>query len=149
MEEFYENPFYSKWFEKCIFLLEDEKIMLIDYERTLRKYGFTRIFLFQSVDEALEKADEIEPDLVITDDTMMGIKTGQDAAYKFKRRFNIPVIGLGTQSLYFWVKNMKYEHQIDEIMYKPFREKELIDRITFALMKHDEHRKQNLIENEK
>ncbi|NMO08459.1 PAS domain S-box protein [Methanobacterium subterraneum] len=76
-----------------ILLVEDESIEALDIKRTLESFGYEVPYVASNGEEAVKKALEIKPDLILMDIILKGKTDGIDAALEIKK-FNIPVIFL-------------------------------------------------------
>ena len=76
-----------------ILLVEDESIEALDIKRTLESFGYEVPYVASNGEEAVKKALEIMPDLILMDIILKGQTDGIDAALEIKK-FNIPVIFL-------------------------------------------------------
>jgi CheY-like chemotaxis protein len=69
---------------KKILLVEDESIEAMDIKRTLEFFGYEVPYVTSSGEEAVEKAYEIMPDLILIDVVLKGNSDGIDVALKLK-----------------------------------------------------------------
>jgi response regulator RpfG family c-di-GMP phosphodiesterase len=135
--------------EKILFV-DDEAHFLSDLRRLLRKQrDVWDIHFAQSVDEALDKTHQINPDVIVTD-VAMPIKTGFDLLRELKsevRTADIPVIvltGSGEREL----KVRALDTGATDLLNKPVIFEDLIARIRNALRLkayQDELKNQNAI----
>ena len=77
-----------------ILLVEDERIITRDIESRLRILGYPSPAIASSGTEAIKKAAEVHPDLVLIDIQLKGEMDGIKAARQIHDRFGIPVIYL-------------------------------------------------------
>ncbi|OEC87845.1 MULTISPECIES: response regulator [Methanobacterium] len=77
-----------------ILVVEDENIVALDIENRLKGLGFTVLPVISSGEEAVEKAYEYKPDLVLMDILLKGKINGIDAAKKIVGNLKIPIIYL-------------------------------------------------------
>jgi PAS domain S-box-containing protein len=80
-----------------ILLVEDEKIGALDIKNALESFGYLVPYVASNGEEAIEKAIEIMPDLIIMDIILKGEKNGIDVASEIKN-LNIPFIYLTAHS---------------------------------------------------
>lgn len=73
-------------------IVEDEKIVSLDLRTTLEGKGYEVIDTASSFEEAVEKAREDVPDIVLMDIVLKGHGNGIDAAKRIIQRYNIPII---------------------------------------------------------
>jgi len=77
-----------------ILLVEDEKIVTRDIENRLKLLGYPSPVIASSGKEAIKKAAEVHPDLVLIDIQLKGEMDGIKAARQIHDCFGIPVIYL-------------------------------------------------------
>jgi len=77
-----------------ILVVEDENIVALDIENRLKSLGFTVLPLISSGEEAVEKAYEYKPDLILMDILLKGKINGIDAAKKIVGTLKIPIVYL-------------------------------------------------------
>ena len=75
-----------------ILIVEDEFMVAEDIRRNLEDRGYTVSAVVSSGEEAIEKAEETRPDLVLMDLMLKGTMTGLQAAEKIRESLGIPVI---------------------------------------------------------
>ena len=80
--------------KKRILLVEDEHVTAMDIQSDLVQLGYDVPALVSSGEEAIQRAAEIRPDLVLMDITLSGPLSGIDAAAEIRKSQNIPVIFL-------------------------------------------------------
>lgn len=118
-----------------ILLAEDEGIVARDIANTLKNRGYEVIAIVSSGDEAVKKAIEFIPDLVLMDIGLKGDTDGIHAAMEIKNRMHIPVIYLTAYSDDSTLQRAKVTEPFGYIL-KPFDERELYTAIEMALYKH-------------
>src|ERR1700758_4812661 len=77
-----------------ILVVEDESVIARYIESRLRSLGYGVCAVVPSGEEAVQKAGEMHPDLVLMDIVLRGNMNGIEAAGQIRSRFNIPVIYL-------------------------------------------------------
>ena len=75
-----------------ILIVEDEAIVAIDAQKTLQKLGYDVPAIAFSGEEALQKTEELHPDVVLMDIVLRGQMDGIEAAAQIYERFGIPAI---------------------------------------------------------
>ena len=75
-----------------ILVVEDESIIAMELEKHLAEMGYDVVGRASSGVEAIAKAKELRPDLILMDIVMPGEKDGFDAAKKIKSELDVPVI---------------------------------------------------------
>ena len=129
-----------------ILVVEDESIVAMDIKHRLESMGYIVPAITSSGEEAVEKAAETNPDLVLMDIVLKGEIDGIDAAQQIKDNFDIPVVYLTAYSDERTLKRAKITGPFGYII-KPFEDRELHSAIEVALYKHEMESK--LKENEK
>jgi PAS domain S-box-containing protein len=129
-----------------ILVVEDESIVAKDIKNRLNKFGYTVAAVASSGEEAMHKAAETRPNLVLMDIRLKGTIDGVEAARQIYNLFNIPVIYLTAYADDSTLERVK-ETQAFGYLIKPFKERELYTAIELALRKHRMERE--LKDNEK
>ena len=75
-----------------ILIVEDEAIIAMEIENQLQSLGYEVISIVDTGDEAIKKAEEDKPNLILMDIRIKGEMDGIDAAEQIRNRFGIPVI---------------------------------------------------------
>ena len=118
-----------------ILLVEDERIIAIDLKWRLEKFGYKVVAQVATGVEAIEKAHEEKPDIILMDILLTGEIDGIEAAEQIKDSLQIPVIFLTAYSDEKTLGRAKVAEPFGYIL-KPFKEKELYTTIDIALYKH-------------
>ncbi|HSE83282.1 MAG TPA: response regulator [Thermodesulfobacteriota bacterium] len=118
-----------------IMVVEDEGIVAQDIEMTLQSLGYLVPYVASNADEAIAKAEEIRPDLILMDIVMPGERDGVEAAEEIKNRLDIPVIYLTAYTDDETLQRAKITEPFGYIL-KPFQKRELYTQIEIALYKH-------------
>ncbi len=96
-------------------------------------------------EEAIEKADQSRPDLVLVDLGLKGVLDGIEAAGQIRAGFQIPVVYLTTDSDDYTMQRAKHTEPFG-YLFQPFEDRELEITIEMALYKHTmEQEKEALI----
>src|SRR5262249_56431039 len=74
-----------------VLVVEDERIVAKDLERTLKRLGYSVPGTAASADDAIRLAEEHHPDLVLMDISLAGPRDGIAAASEIRSRMNLPV----------------------------------------------------------
>ena len=117
-----------------ILVVEDEHIVARDIRAMLESLGYTA-GTAGSGEEALEKAAELRPDLILMDIVLKGRMDGIDAAAQVRDRLQTPVIYLTAHADEQTVQRAKLTAPYGYIL-KPFEERELYIAIELALFRH-------------
>ncbi|MBD2209514.1 response regulator [Calothrix sp. FACHB-156] len=118
-----------------ILVVEDEIIIAFDIKSCLEKAGYIVPEIAAYGRQAVEKAGEIRPDLILMDVMLKGDMSGIEAAAEIGHLFNIPVIYLTAYSDQTHLQKAKTTQPFGYIL-KPFEETQLITTIEIALNKH-------------
>jgi diguanylate cyclase (GGDEF)-like protein/PAS domain S-box-containing protein len=120
--------------DEKILIVEDERIIALDLQRRLERFGYPEPFLAATGDEALQQVDKHRPDIILMDIMLSGGMDGVDTATIVKERYGIPVIFLTAYSDEKTLSRAKEAEPFGYIL-KPFKEKELYTTIDIALYK--------------
>ena len=116
-----------------ILVVEDETIVAKDLQKRLTRIGYIVPDTACSGEEALSKARDISPDLVLMDIKLKGKIDGIETAKQLRSRFNIPVIYLTACSAKEIGERTQEEILPSLYLLKPFKEKELGALVATAL----------------
>jgi PAS domain S-box-containing protein len=123
-----------------ILVVEDDNIVVMELEDSLQSLGYAVCDMASYGKEAIEKAAERRPDLVLMDIRLKGDVNGIDAAQEIRDRFDIPVIYLTAYADEDTLQRAKITEPYGYIV-KPFEDRELYSVIEMALYKHSMERK--------
>ncbi|BAY76707.1 PAS/PAC sensor hybrid histidine kinase [Nostoc linckia NIES-25] len=118
-----------------ILVVEDEAIVAKDLQYRLKKFGYTVPAIASSGEEAINKAIETSPDLVLMDIRLKGNMDGIEAAQEISRELDIPIIYLTAYADDTTLQRAKITEPFGYLL-KPFKEKELHTNIEITLVKH-------------
>jgi PAS domain S-box-containing protein len=119
-----------------ILIVEDEIVIAMEIESRLQGLGYAVAAAVFSGEEAILKAGEIRPDLVLMDIRLKGAIDGVQAAGQIRDRFGIPVIYLTAYADEDTLQRAKASEAFGYLL-KPFGETELRITIEMALYKHE------------
>jgi putative two-component system response regulator len=121
--------------KKRILIVEDETIIARDIQSKVESLGYDAPMIVSSGEDAIAKAEELRPDLVLMDIVIKGDIDGIEAARQIKDSYNIPVVYI---TAYADEKTLGRAMITDPFGYliKPFEERELHSTIEMALHKH-------------
>ncbi|MBW2651071.1 MAG: PAS domain S-box protein [Deltaproteobacteria bacterium] len=128
-----------------ILIVEDEQIIALEMKRKLESMGYDVPAIVSSGKEAIMKAQELQPDLVLMDIILRGEMDGVEAAGQIRARFGIPVV---------YITANVNDARLEEItrsepfgcLFKPFEDMELQAAVKMALYKYEMEKK--LLESE-
>lgn len=117
-----------------IVVVEDENLVALAIEKSLRNMGYEVPLTTPRGEEALQRMPELEPDLVLMDIRLKGALDGIEAADRIRTSFNIPVIFLTAHADGPTLERAKVTEPFGYIL-KPFEEKSLQAAIEMTLYK--------------
>jgi two-component system sensor histidine kinase/response regulator len=118
-----------------ILVVEDEIIVAMDLQHELTSLGYRVTGIISSGKEAIDKAGQTRPDLVLMDIRLEGDVDGIEAAEQIRVSFNIPVIFLTAYADADTLQRAKITEPFGYII-KPYQERDLHTTIEMALYKH-------------
>ncbi len=118
-----------------ILVVEDESIVAKDIAETLKSQGYDVPAIALSGEQAIEKAEQTRPDLVLMDIVLKGDMDGIAAAEQIRDRFSIPVVYLTAYADSEVIERARITEPFGYII-KPFEARELHTNIEMALYKH-------------
>ncbi|WP_203248291.1 response regulator YycF [Sporosarcina beigongshangi] len=119
--------------DKTILIVDDEKPIADILEFNLKKEGFT-VFCAYDGEEALEKAEEVKPDLMLLD-IMLPKRDGMEVCREIRKKYDFPIIMLTAKDSEI-DKVLGLELGADDYVTKPFGTRELIARVKANLRRH-------------
>ncbi len=118
-----------------IMIVEDEELTALGIKNCLEEMGYTVTSSEFSGEEAIRKAEEDKPDLVIMDIILRGEMDGIEAAGQIRSRFNIPVVYLTAYSDEEMLNRLMKTEPFGYVN-KPFNDKDLRVAVEIAFYKH-------------
>ncbi|GAB6056634.1 methanogen output domain 1-containing protein [Methanobacterium alkalithermotolerans] len=118
-----------------LLVVEDESIVAMDIKHRAEGLGYNVLDIAASGEEAIEKARETEPDLILMDIVLKGKMDGIEAADFIRDEFDIPVVYLTAYSDEKTLGRAKLTGPFGYII-KPFEDRELHSAVEVALYKH-------------
>ena len=122
-----------------ILVVEDEGIVAEDLSQVLERLGYKVADIIAEGEKVLDRARELNPDLVLMDIVLKGEKSGIDVAGELSRE-NIPVIYVTAHADEATLEKAKRTGPFGFIL-KPFEEQALKSTIEMALYKHSMEKK--------
>lgn len=118
-----------------VLIVEDEKIIALDLQRRLERFGYIICDTAADGEQAVAKAHQHKPDIILMDIMLSGGMDGIEAAKIVKKELQIPVIFL---TAYADEKTLDRAKEAEPFGYilKPFKERELYTTIDMALYKY-------------
>jgi PAS domain S-box-containing protein len=123
-----------------IMIVEDERIIAEYIQSSLKTLGYNVGDIASSGEEAIEKAENLRPDLVLMDIKIRGKMDGIEVAGELRSKFDIPVVYLTAYSDAELLNRAKITEPLGYII-KPFGESELQTAIEIALYKNEMEKK--------
>ena len=123
-----------------ILIVEDEAIVAMDLQETLADMGYDPIAIAASADEALSRATERCPDIVLMDIRIRGQRDGIETAGLLRERFNVPIVYLTAHADDATLKRAKQTEPYGYLM-KPVKAADLRSAIEISLYKHEMERR--------
>ena len=120
---------------KRILIVEDEQIIGEDIKRTLEQFGYSVIDVIASGEEALQKIDKLNPDMILMDIMLGETLTGIETANEVLKSYDIPILYLTAYANEKILEEAKLTQPYGYII-KPFEEKELRATIEMAFYRH-------------
>lgn len=117
-----------------ILVVEKESAVADDIKMSLKRLGYSVCGIAISGEEAIKKAEELHPDLVLMDFVLDGIG-GIETAGIICSRFNIPVVYLIPNADKRTLKKAKISEPFGYIL-KPFKDRDLHSTVEIVLYKH-------------
>ena len=123
-----------------ILVVEDENVVALDLQETLRNVGYEVVGIASSASEAVRKASQHQPDLILMDIELRGGSDGVQAAAAIKQTSGAGIIFL---TAYADEKTVERAKAVEPLAYllKPFNDRDLYAAIEVAL---DAQRRRNL-----
>ena len=113
-----------------ILIVEDDMVIAMDIQERLESFGDNVPTIVTTGEEAIFKAPELKPDLIIMDIGLKGGMNGIETVEKIREYFEIPVLYLtGNSDL------LKQTNITDPCIVKPFEDDELKRSVTVLLDK--------------
>ena len=137
-----------------ILVVEDERVVAEDIKMRLEKLGYAVTGMAHSGEEAIKKAGEKHPDLVLMDIVLEGEMSGIEAASVIGSRFDVPFVYLTAYADDKTLEQAKVTEPFGYIL-KPFEDRELHTTVEMAihksrmgiLLKESEERYRSVVEN--
>ncbi|HEU6437015.1 MAG TPA: HD domain-containing phosphohydrolase [Nitratidesulfovibrio sp.] len=118
-----------------ILLVEDEAVSALDMRRRLRSLGYGEPVLATSGEEAMQKAQDEKPDLVLMDIVLGDGMDGIESAGRILSRHAVPVIYMTSHEDPETLQRAKITEPFGYLL-KPFADRDLRTSIEMALYKH-------------
>lgn len=123
-----------------IFIVEDDGKVARDIAASLEGMGYVIAGQSDRTETAIEKIQELQPDLVLMEIHLGGKTSGIDAAQQIHSELDIPVIFISAHADTLTLQTAMLA-QAYGMIFKPFDARDLKSNITMALYKHSMARK--------
>jgi PAS domain S-box-containing protein len=120
---------------KRILIVEDQRLIAADLESTLKRLGYDVVGSASTGEEAVPKAAEIAPDLILMDVRLRSDMDGIEAADAIRKRMDVPIVYLTAYADEQTIVRAKATGPFGYLV-KPFDERELYAAIEVAIAKH-------------
>lgn len=118
-----------------ILLVEDERLLAKELQDILRRLEYEVKGVATTGEEAIRKAGEVRPQLVLMDIVLAGVLDGIQAAEQIVRLYDIPVVYMTAHADEPTLQRIRKTAPFG-CVYKPVRDRELRAAIEFALDRH-------------
>lgn len=125
---------------KRILIVEDESILAMLIKGKLQSSGYEIADWVDTGEDAIKRAKELLPDLILMDIVLKGKMDGIEASEQIRKSLDIPIIYLTAYSDDEILKRAQITEPYAYLI-KPFREEELNANIEMALYKHKSKKK--------
>ncbi len=122
--------------KKRIMVVEDEGVTAMRIQRSMEEMGYIVTSTLVSGEDAVKKAADEKPDLVLMDIVLGGHMDGIEAAGLINSQLNIPVVYITAHSEEKIMKRIKSTEPFGYIV-KPFDDRELCIVVEIAFYKHE------------
>ncbi|MCU0848194.1 MAG: response regulator [Spirochaetes bacterium] len=119
-----------------IMLVEDEAITALDIKHMLEKNGYEVSAVISTGREAVEKVDEIKPDLILMDIMLMDELDGIQANESIIKKINVPIVYLTASTDPSTINRADKSKHYGYII-KPVSRKDLFSIISTAIQRHN------------
>lgn len=109
---------------KRVLIVEDDMLLSLVEERLIQKLGHDVVAKVGSGEEAIKKADELNPDLIIMDIILKGEMDGIQAMEIIRKKSDVPVVYLSGNSDRFNYERAKKTRFTDYLV-KPITSQDL------------------------
>lgn len=116
-------------------MVEDESIVALAIQTRLNNLGYDVVGTCDTGKEAIDRAAEIAPDLVLMDIKLNGQMDGVEAARQIRSVFDVPVVYLTSYSDEATLERAKHTEPFGYLL-KPFDDLALRTTIEMSLHKH-------------
>ncbi|HEY9691173.1 MAG TPA: ATP-binding protein [Oculatellaceae cyanobacterium] len=123
-----------------VLIVEDELLIARSLDRKLQDLGYTVVDIVSSGEAAIQRAEQLQPDLILMDIVIKGELDGIETATIIHEKSTIPVIFVTAYADDDTLDRAEKTGSYGYIL-KPFKEREINATIKIALAKHQEQLK--------
>lgn len=127
---------------KKVLIVEDDMLLSLVEERIVEKLGYNVVGKVGSGEEAIRKAKNLDPDLIVMDIVLKGDMDGIQAMEAIRRTSDVPVIYLSGNSDRFNYERAK-KTEFTDYLIKPITYKDLKGPMIRAFNKDTENERAN------
>src|SRR6266567_478081 len=121
---------------RSVLIVEDERIVAKDLQQTLAGMGYDAFAIASSAEEAVARASERCPDVVLMDIRIKGRRDGVETAEIMRQRFRVPVVYLTAHADDGTIDRAKKTEPYGYLL-KPVNSAALRSGIELSLYKHE------------
>lgn len=121
--------------QPSIMVVEDEPVVALNLQRTIKKLGYAVVAVAESGRKAIRLAEECSPDLIVMDIKLKGRMDGIETANQIGLKSQTPVVFLTAHGDDATIARAKAARPYG-FLTKPFRSEELKAAVTLALEQH-------------
>ncbi|TMQ27688.1 MAG: response regulator, partial [Deltaproteobacteria bacterium] len=125
---------------RSVLIVEDERIIAADLQQSLIGMGYDAFAIACSGDEAIKRATERCPDIILLDIRIKGPRDGIETAVLLRERFDVPLIYLTAHADDTTIARAKATEPYGYLL-KPVKPAELRSVIEVAMHRHDVERR--------
>jgi YesN/AraC family two-component response regulator len=120
--------------EPCILIVEDENLISMDLEVTLKKYGYTNIIRCKTGSKAIECSLKCKPSLILMDIELNNSMDGIETYIEISKTMKVPIIYISGYS-----EKEIFRRALDTkptcFIKKPYKEQSLIKLVNRVINK--------------
>lgn len=119
-----------------ILIVEDESILAMNFESILSSFNYNVVGIASDGEDAIKKASELKPDLILMDIILNGDIDGIEAAAQIKDNFGVPIVYLTAHPEESAIKRAKLTSPHGYLI-KPVNKTDLKNTVELALYKYE------------
>ncbi|WP_455383218.1 response regulator [Salinispira pacifica] len=118
-----------------VLVIEDEILIAVEIEETLRSFGYEPCGIFGDAESALAHIEDTRPDIILMDINLAGSMDGTEAAALIVQRFGLRVVFVSAYNDRVTIERAKTAGPFGYVT-KPFQPRELYTAVELALARH-------------